>query len=202
MDYYKRRCKKERIEVLINYCDYLSFDYIKMGEDISVFIADVKVDGLLSESYFIEVENLSANRFNAVVKRFLEDPDFRKSLDQSVFDIKGEVLSKWTIPYNKDREVNERCLSLIRKINSKDVSKAKFKDYAGLKTFGRDGFSLMKEDDLKTLISQHDIVLIKNTFPEDKNALHCTRRVARGLKVNHAIRKVKTDIEITNNNRH
>lgn len=68
-----------------------------------------------------------------------------------------------------------------------------------LKTYGMDKYSRMKIDKLQELLKEKDIELAKIAFDDDKLILSTLRWCCRGLLIDDAIRKVKTDLEIANN---
>lgn len=75
----------------------------------------------------------------------------------------------------------------------------KFKDFAALKTLGRDKVSSMKEPQLVEHLPADDVAHIRDTFDAKIDQISAMRWQVRGLCCDLAIRKVKTDIEIRNN---
>src|SRR6266496_1242971 len=72
-----------------------------------------------------------------------------------------------------------------------------FKDFAKLKS-GRDSFSRMKLLELQGAVSEMDWRLVVAAFMHDDAAqASCMRWMLRGLDCDKAIRKVQTDLEIT-----
>ena len=84
-----------------------------------------------------------------------------------------------------DRVVGTACESLS------------FGDFAKLKS-GRDSYSGMKLAQLQDAVSMLDRSSIAETFPQNESAqASCLRWMMRGLDCEKAIRKVKTDLEIS-----
>ncbi|HEY2827057.1 MAG TPA: hypothetical protein VGJ04_05595 [Pirellulales bacterium] len=72
-----------------------------------------------------------------------------------------------------------------------------FGDFAKLKS-GRDSFSKLKLPQLQDGVSVMDQRSIAETFPQNESAqASCLRWIARGLDCKKAIRKVQTDLEIS-----
>lgn len=138
-------------------------------------------------------DETSPNSINAFIKEILENPDFRK-------DYLGEGEGfDGIISYANENGVNKKCQQSIERLYSKKASKRSFKDYMNLKTYGIDKFSRMKLDKLKDLLREKDIELAKATFDDEKLVLSTLRWCCRGLMIDDAIRKVKTDLEVANN---
>lgn len=140
-------------------------------------------------AYEFEKE-VTALSYASFVKKFLENPDFRTPI---------VVEGKWEgmISYQTESGVNKKCVQYILRLNQK--RNLKFKDFANLKTFGRDSFSKKKKEDLLSYVSEEELQSIKENFEEDKQIVTCLRWIGRGLILQHAIRKVKTDLEIQSN---
>jgi hypothetical protein len=72
-----------------------------------------------------------------------------------------------------------------------------FKDFVQLKC-GRDEFSRMKLIDLQTSVSHPDCLAVAAEFPDDPKAeASCLRWILRGMPADKAIRKIRTDLEVT-----
>jgi hypothetical protein len=80
--------------------------------------------------------------------------------------------------------------------------RAKFKDYAQLRS-GRDQFSSMKMDDLIANLDDDnsDVDAVMDGLDNEKMQASALRWILRGLPVQMAIRKVKTDAELAENAR-
>ena len=98
--------------------------------------------------------------------------------------------------------MNKKCQQPIDNFYSKKSHKRVFKDYANLKTYGIDKYSKIKIDKLQELLKEKDIELAKTSFNDDKSILSTLRWCCRGLSIDDAIRKVKTDLEIANNTKY
>lgn len=140
-------------------------------------------------AYEFEKE-VTALSYASFVKKFLENPDFRIPLI---------VEGKWNgiIPYQTESGVNQKCEQYILRLNQK--RNLKFKDFANLKTFGRDSFSNKKKENLLSYVSKDALQSIEEHFEDEKQIVTCLRWIGRGLILQHAIRKVKTDLEIQQN---
>lgn len=199
MNFYSRKFKNDDISVIINECADIVIKHLKYHEDIKAFKFEVSRNDCLTEIYYIEIENNNLNKFNSVVKKFLEDPSYRKNLFRGYAGVTGEILEDWVVPYNYNG-VNLECVEQIKRINNAEIKKLKFKDFAELKTFGKDKFSNIKLKDIEPFLKEDDILMVQSDLKEEKLVLSALRWVARGLNVNCAIRKVKVDFEILNNN--
>ena len=133
------------------------------------------------------------NAINSFIKDILEKPDFRKDYLGD-----GEGFND-VISYSNENGVNKKCQQSIDNFYSKKLSKRAFKDYMNLKTYGMDKYSRMKMDKLQELLKEKDIELAKTAFDDDKLILSTLRWRCRGLLIDDAIRKVKTDLEVANN---
>jgi hypothetical protein len=89
---------------------------------------------------------------------------------------------------------SESALDRICNTPGKSLS---FGDFAKLKS-GRDSFSGMKLPQLQDAVSVMDQRSIVEAFPQVESAqASCLRWVLRGLDCDKAIRKVQTDLEIS-----
>lgn len=138
-------------------------------------------------------DETSQNSINAFIKEMLENPGFRKDYLDDGQGFEG------VISYSNENGVNKKCQQSIERLYSKKASKRSFKDYMSLKTYGIDKFSRMKFDKLKDLLREKDIELAKANFDDEKLVLSTLRWCCRGLLIDDAIRKVKTDLEVANN---
>jgi hypothetical protein len=78
------------------------------------------------------------------------------------------------------------------------MEQLRFKDFAKLKC-GRDQFSAMRVASLQAAVSFADREQIEGVFAEPCDQAKAYRWILRGLPIEKAIRKVKTDQEITAN---
>jgi hypothetical protein len=92
----------------------------------------------------------------------------------------------------------------IHQINQTPMSRLRFRDFQRLKS-GRDTFSRVKLDELVGMVPLEDLREIETEFEFDefghyaRHRASCLRWLLRGLTVDRAIRKVKTDLEIMDN---
>lgn len=75
----------------------------------------------------------------------------------------------------------------------------RFRDFVNLKS-GRDSWSAMRLDTLRELVAIHDVHQIADEWPHDeREQARCLRWIVRGLPLDKAIRKVRTDAEVRDN---
>jgi hypothetical protein len=100
-------------------------------------------------------------------------------------------------PKSRVVEPKPKSESLLDRIISTPCGSLSFGDFAKLKS-GRDSYSGMKMPQLQDAVSIIDRRLIIETFPLNETAqTSCLRWMLRGLDCNKAIRKVKTDLEVS-----
>ncbi|PGP18668.1 hypothetical protein COA01_23280 [Bacillus cereus] len=202
MKYVEQKYKKDNIQVQFTEDEDAAFYALKDGEEYFLCVA-IKIHELDENGkkkflgrYFREFEQkVSSVSYNKFVQKFLTDPTYREE-----FHTDGE---KWTgiIEFKTEKGVNQKCLHQIQRINSGNMKRLNFKDFANLKTYGLDSFSRVKLDKLLEIVPQADANLVNQAFQEEKHVVATLRWIARGLKTEHAIRKTKTDLEIQNNMR-
>lgn len=203
MKYVEQKYKKDNIQVQFTEDEDAALYAFKDGEEyflcVKILIHELNENGKKKflGRYFQEFkQKVSSVSYNKFVQKFLEDPAYREE-----FYSDGE---RWTgvIAFKTEKGVNQKCLHQIQRINSKNANKLNFKDFANLKSFGLDGFSRMKYEKLAEIVEDKDVKMVEQTFPDDeKLVVNTLRWAARGLTVGHAIRKVKTDLEIQANMR-
>lgn len=93
------------------------------------------------------------------------------------------------------RTVKPECIAAIQSLNHK--GNLRFKDFAGLKTGGIDGWSALK--DPRELVDEGTAAALKAAFPSPADAVACVRWYGRGLKFPLCIRKALVDAEIREN---
>lgn len=83
----------------------------------------------------------------------------------------------------------------IQEIAATPMSELRFRHFASLKVGGRDQFTPLRLARLKLLVPDSDIVDV--ALDHDESAVaSCLRWMLRGLPIDKAIRKVRTDLEI------
>jgi len=87
----------------------------------------------------------------------------------------------------------------IENLISKPMEELRFKDFASLKVGKCDKFTRLRLPALQDMVSVHTFEAISTTFESEKDQATCLRWHLRGLCVEKAIRKVKTDLEIGRN---
>ena len=120
------------------------------------------------------------------MKRFLEEPDFRKS-----YLIIGNHWDGIIKQMDETTGVNQLCLNRIKDLNKKDNPSNS--ELLHLKVGGKDKYSLLSGTNLLKEISTNDLEEIKKENFNNKELESALRWLLRGLKVNHCIRKVKID---------
>lgn len=136
------------------------------------------------------------DKFNSVVystfiRKFLENIKFRNTVECDGTPWTG------TVKFSNDKGVNIKCANKIQALNKH--KNPKFKDFAELKSFGFDKYSRMKYDSLIELVDDKTLKVIKDSFNNENLIVKALRWNVRGLLPHLSVRKVKTDIEISNN---
>jgi len=91
------------------------------------------------------------------------------------------------------------ALPLFQRLIESPMESLRFKDFRELKC-GRDALSKLDWSDLKERQSNHDTYSIIEAFEADvRNQAACMRWLLRGLPLDKAIRKTKTDLEVGKN---
>lgn len=166
----------------------------KDGKDASfiMFVMATDLNGTAVARYEKVWENsVTASTLQNFADKFTQDAKFRKKWQTSGEEITA-VLQK------PDSLVHPRCAQAIDRINSQRTENLRFADFANLKTFGQDKVSRMKMDVLKDIVTKDEMDTIQSAVDETE-VVKVLRWVKRGLKLNHAIRKVKVDMEIALN---
>jgi hypothetical protein len=187
----ERTKEMEKLRILIKVDSKLSLYSLKDGSDVPVYVIDVfEEQGRRTERYYVKRE-FDTKSFNSFIKLFLTDPVYRNSLEK---DENFEKESIWMIDYQAENGVSKSCFKSIQRLNKSNPESLKFKDFVKLNTGGLDKFSKMKEQDLIERIRDEDIKAIeKELSASETGRMKALRWVARGLRVDLAIRKVNTD---------
>ncbi|MCU7667617.1 hypothetical protein [Bacillus thuringiensis] len=200
MRYVEQKYKKDSIQVQFKEDEDAAFyalkDRVPYFLCVQVLVHELDENGKKKflGRYFREFqEKVSSVSYNKFIQKFLEDPKYREQYHSDG--------GKWsgTIPFKTEKGVNQKCESQIKRLNKTDAGKLKFKDFTSLKTFGLDGFSRAKYEKLAELVEDKDVKMIEQTFSDEKLVVNALRWTARGLAVGHAVRKVKTDLEVQQN---
>lgn len=188
-----RKFTENNVEVFFKEDETAFFYAMKDNEHVAGAVrVVVKRAGDVIAVYHRRFETLSTQHYDRFVRKFLEDPEYRSS-----FATEGE----WTerIAFTHESGVNKNCLRAITRVNA--LKNPKFKDFASLKTYGRDQFSSLKREGIESHVSMAVIEQVENELDSPQLVLNALRWVARGLEPRHAIRKIKTDMEIRQNMR-
>ena len=202
MEFRKQTYRNDNYRVIIDEPEDYAFECAKCGDPyflaLSLRVFETGVNGKERELgyYFREFDKEpNVAHVTRFIDKFLANKEYRRQYFESGKEWEGVILPN---PGDKSA-VNPRCAKAIKSLNERNVSKLRFKDFAALKTFGIDGFSRMKKETLAEHIGVDAVETVNAELDDDKLRLAAYRWVARVLKLQHAIRKVKTDAEIANN---
>lgn len=146
--------------------------------------------------YYAALSRCSASAWEQFVDKFLADVKYRKTLL-----IKGDG---WDGAVEKPKSVvHPKCASAIARIEHTREQKLNFRIFADLKTFGQDAFSRKKSAELEEIVGGENVAVIKadERMSDERLYTSALKWCARGLSPNHAVRKVLTDKEISDNAR-
>ena len=167
-------------------------NYVKSGEEPPYrYRIIIRKDKKRIAEYVREFKGEpSSTHLNRFFKKVLANKEYRE-----------QYLSEgtWDGIINWEELVNPNTKRQIKSINSTPIGKLKFKDFMNLKTDGIDGFSKMKKEKIEQLLTKEDSERIDRELEKERIRLSAKRWVARGLEVEKAIRKIKTDEEVRMN---
>ena len=103
------------------------------------------------------------------------------------------------IPSLPEKIIEGKVIKAVQRLIGKG-KKAKFTDYVELKS-GRDKFSGIKCPELEKMLDEATLSLLMRELPQESFAVGA-RWILRGLPPQMAVRKVKTDLELSKNARH
>lgn len=98
---------------------------------------------------------------------------------------------------NHDQSREGKTSNALAHIVSTPMRSLRFRDFVGLKVGGCDKYSRIRLSRLKELVPEHAIVAAM--IDGDASIASCLRWILRGLSLEKAIRKVKTDQEVAHN---
>ncbi len=101
----------------------------------------------------------------------------------------ADRLSRLAVGYDPD-------LPLMERIRRTPTDRIPFGDFAKLKS-GRDDYTNMRLPKLEEAVPESDLHTARNAFEKDADVARCLRWMLRGLPPDKAIRKVETDLEIS-----
>lgn len=88
---------------------------------------------------------------------------------------------------------------MIDRVITTPMDKLRFRDFIGLRS-GRDSFSRLRLPTLREMVSRDDAERAAEEWPDDESEqAKCLRWILRGLPLDKAIRKVKTDAQVRAN---
>jgi hypothetical protein len=94
--------------------------------------------------------------------------------------------------------VPQKNLSPLEYVVQAPMDALRFKHFVALKS-GRDEFSRLRLSKLIELAGEDAAAIASEYIDDDKSIAACLRWVLRGLPVEKAVRKVKTDLEVAEN---
>lgn len=128
---------------------------------------------------------------------FLYNKDYRKT-----FEVKDERTLEFdsapSIPPLNDLQKKDKSIELQKEIKKINKKGGKFKDFMKLKS-GRDKYSGFRKNALLELVEEDVISNKEIKTLEESDKLKVYRWILRGLTTENAIRKVKTDLEVSSN---
>lgn len=161
-----------------SYDKYVDF-IIKEGEDV--------IKTILIPARNLKTIVAWCNNF---IEKFTKDEDFKNYVLKIEDKIVYSLIKNMPVEnLNLDKDIQK-----LIELESKNI--ATFKDYANLKS-GRDKYSRLKYDTLKSLISANDLNVLKESFYDDASVASAIRWCLRGLPLKIAIHKLKIDKEIS-----
>lgn len=126
------------------------------------------------------------------IQKFSKEGDYRDS-----YRVNGmKIIEDFQI--GKQDMIDPRTYKAIQRINFAPPHTLAFRDFANLKTYGKDSISKMRMEELQGEVTQAELAEIKGQVPPEM-VLLVLRWIKRGLRLDHAIHKVKCDLEISQN---
>lgn len=126
------------------------------------------------------------------IHKFSKEGDYRDS-----YRVNGmKIIEDFQI--GKQDMIDPRTYKAIQRINFAPPHTLAFRDFANLKTYGKDSISKMRMEELQGEVTQAELTEIKGQVPPEM-VLLVLRWIKRGLRLDHAIHKVKCDLEISQN---
>lgn len=197
-EYLKGEYQNETVKVQIEEDEDAYLYAMKSGEEVgrclSINVFDRTTKACLN-TYWAEL-SIGGNMgtCHQFIKKFLNDPEFRESYRTDDKEAGWQGVISLEV---EGKGIDQRCERQIERLNH--MKEPKFKDFMGLKTFGRDKVSSMKRDVLLQVLVESDVDLICEKLEEEKQQTTAFRWVYRGLMPQLAIRKVLTDLEVAKN---
>ncbi|MHA2296938.1 MAG: hypothetical protein ACXAEU_03085 [Candidatus Hodarchaeales archaeon] len=198
-DYLDQVIKQGSIEV--RFQDRTPVDYLldchKCGEEPS-YIIRIRVKNLATNAVLANYEREfpslpQRTHYHNFVRKFLKDPVYRQQ-----YLVSGQWAGSLTFHAQSGQEINPTCYKAIKRLNRKK-GKIKFKELMQLRTGGRDSYSGKSLAQLKGLVKPESYKRVMEEKLDGEMSKSCLRWIARGLKVELAIRKVKVDKEVQEN---
>lgn len=179
-----------------------SFDTYKEDLDCEegrVYCFIYVFDNQISTDYSFSVPIMEYNEswYKKFENTFLYNKDYRQQFKSNGEDIISfEDLPK--IPTPNELQKKDKSIELRAKIDKINKKGGKFKEFMNLRS-GRDKYSSFKKDKILNLLDEEIFNNKEINELEEKEQLKIYRWILRGLKVENAIKKVKVDLEVSNN---
>lgn len=125
------------------------------------------------------------------VKKFMRDSSYREEYLQ-------EGYTPWSEQDIPEDVLCTPSVHAIELLNSEEH--VSFQQLAKLRWFGDDKHKGLSYEQLADLVSPEDLLYVRTHCPEDK-ALSALTWIVRGLKLEHALSRVKVELEIEKNKR-
>ena len=180
------------------FCAFKSSDFDDSEletENVDVFVRGSN----FRASYYKQFQKLSDSAYTQFIEKFLADFQYRCNFLTDGENWTGEL----KVLGEEKPLIHPKCASEIKRIENTQDDRLKFRDFANLKTFGMDFFSRKKIPELEKILDESQVVVIKSDARMSDTTLYTSalKWCARGLSANHAVRKVMTDKEISDNSR-
>lgn len=125
------------------------------------------------------------------VKKFMRDSSYREEYLQ-------EGYSPWSEQNITEDVLCTPSLQEIELLNSEEH--VSFQQLAKLRWFGDDKYKGLSSEQLTDLVSQEDLLYVRTHCPE-KKVLSALTWIVRGLRREHALSRIKVELEIEENKR-
>jgi ribonuclease HI len=139
------------------------------------------------------LKSMTAHRYVPEIRKLLAE------LNGQIVWIRGTNNPADRLSREAIRQDTRSNKSQLERIIDTPMEALRFRDFANLKVGGWDGFSRLKLNSLQKRVPPETFTTVASEFEDSSKQATCLRWCLRGLPVEKAIRKVKTDIEIGEN---
>ena len=127
-----------------------------------------------------------------------EEPQRKSEATPDTMDVNGEGISTEINFYKGEKKpIKEACDYLIKSLN--ENNHPNFRAFKDLKTGGLDDWSSVKLSELRRLVPDDVFQYLADELEDEKDIAVALRWYCRGLRLDHAVRKVRVDQEIRMN---